>query len=495
MGGRLVSRVLSAAVLGLPVLAAPAFAAASHGAEASAAGVSLELTSVSPAVVRAGQPLVVAGTVHNDGGNPLPKPVVRVVLGASSSAASRESVQAWADATGPAQGVEIARTRLVADVAPGATGSFRIVVSGLAGRSTAATYGALPLSVETGTESVRTFAGFQRIKQYQPMSIAWAVPLTLDPDPNLFGGVRPARELAWQQALGPASRVNRVIDATRGSSVTWAVDPTLTPSLLQGGVDTSPASTQEHALRQATESLISSEASQHTPWVMPDTDADVGAVAGSGQGEPLMEALVARAPPVAEALGGRADIAWPADGAYTVAGEAGLRRMFHHPALAGQVTAAGALPPAVSGMTPPAAQRSVSGLPLLAYDQSLSSLFARTTSAGDAVLSTQQFVADSAALLNELPGTEGRTVFVVAPRSFNPDPVAAQRFLAATMALRHEHGCRARRGAPVRPDERRSGDAARDSVRRRDAASADHREAGRPRADDPHSAGGGPDPR
>ena len=37
-------------------------------------------------------------------------------------------------------------------------------------------YGALPISIESGTASVRTFAGYQVIKQYQPMSIAWAVP-------------------------------------------------------------------------------------------------------------------------------------------------------------------------------------------------------------------------------------------------------------------------------------------------------------------------------
>jgi hypothetical protein len=38
-------------------------------------------------------------------------------------------------------------------------------------------------------------------------------------------------------------------------------------------------------------------------------------------------------------------------------------------------------------------------------------------------------------LLDELPGTGGRTVFVVAPRSYNPDPVSAQRFLAAVGSI------------------------------------------------------------
>ena len=100
-----------------------------------------------------------------------------------------------------------------------------------------AAYGAIPLSVQSGTASVRTFAGYQRTKQYQPMSISWAVPLTLDPDPNLFGGSGAARETAWTEALADGSRVYRVIGATEDAPVTWAIDPTLTPGLLPDGVD------------------------------------------------------------------------------------------------------------------------------------------------------------------------------------------------------------------------------------------------------------------
>ncbi len=112
-------------------------------------------------------------------------------------------------------------------------------------------YGALPISVESGTTSVRTFAGYQWLKQYQPMSVAWAVPLTLDPDPSLFGPAGADREAAWAQALGPSSRLGRVLDATTDAQVTWAVDPTLTPSLLPQGVDAAVGTTQEAALRTA----------------------------------------------------------------------------------------------------------------------------------------------------------------------------------------------------------------------------------------------------
>ena len=105
------------------------------------------------------------------------------------------------------------------------------------------------------------------------------------------------------------------------------------------------------------------------------------------------------------------------------------------PALAAQVTSASVLANPGSVNTPAAVERSTTGLPLLAYDDALSGLLARTTSIRDGVLSTQQFVADSAALLNELPGTEGRTVFVAAPRSFNPDPAVARGFFAAAASI------------------------------------------------------------
>lgn len=427
-----VCRVLAAAALALPTWAA-------GSGPASAAGVDLALSAVTPAVVMGGQDLVVTGTVHNDGTGPLNRPTVSVVMPTADAAlkSTREAVQAWAAATGPAEGTVIAQTRLAGAVPAGGTASFSLTVPRLASLGGAA-YGAIPLSIQTGTSSVRTFAGYQRTKQYEPISISWAVPLTLDPDPNLFGGRGASRETAWGEALAEGSRVNRVLDATQDAPVTWAIDPTLLPGLLPAGVDLGGESTQgdqETAMRAATQARITDAAARHTPWVLPDTDADLAAVAGASTGQSLMRTLVGRSQAVAEKLGGRADVAWPADGGYTTSRETALRRLFRVPALAGQVTSAAVLSTPGSAATPGSAQRSTTGLPLLAYDDALSALLRRTTSAAEGVLSTQQFVADSVALLNELPGTQGRSVLVAAPRSFNPDPTAARAFLSATASI------------------------------------------------------------
>jgi hypothetical protein len=430
-----VCRVLAAVALVLPVWAAGTGSAS----PAEAAGVDLALTGVKPAVARASQDLVVTGTVHNDGSAALNRPTVAVVMPTTGALlrSTREAVHAWAAATGPSQGKVVGQTRLPTSVAPGDTATFSVTVPRLASLGRAA-YGAIPLSVQTGTTSVRTFAGYQRTKQYQPMSISWAVPLTLDPDPALFGGRGASREAAWAQTLADGSRVNRILDATQDAPVTWAIDPSLIPGMLPEGVDIGDGSTQgdqETAMRAATQGRIAAAAPRHTPWVLPDTDADLAAVAGASTGQSLMRTLVGRSQGVADKLGGRSDVAWPADGGYTASRETALRQLFRVPALAGQVTSAAVLSTNGAAITPGAAQRSTTGLPLLAYDDALSALLTRTTSASEGVLSTQQFVADSVALLNELPGTEGRSLFVAAPRSFNPDPDTARAFFAAAGSI------------------------------------------------------------
>jgi hypothetical protein len=171
-------------------------------------------------------------------------------------------------------------------------------------------------------------------------------------------------------------------------------------------------------------------------WVLPDTDGDVAAVASAGGGTSLMESLVARSVPVARALDGRDDIAWPADGVHTAAREAALKRLYAGAGLTAQVAAQSALPGAANrAVTPEAARRSTGALPVLAYDDQLSGLLAQTTSRPEGALSAQRFIAESAVLLDELPGTADRTVFVAAPRTFDPDPQAASSFFESVRAI------------------------------------------------------------
>ena len=406
----------------------------------------ITLTSVSPTIATPGQAVTVQGTVTNRGSAAVSRPVARVVLG-EEVLATREAVDRWAAAQGPAEGREVARKGLGASLAAGATTTFSVGVRNAAGLRTP-TYGALPLSVEEGDASLRTFAGYQRLKQYQPLRLGWVVPLTLDPDPALFGAEGTARTAAWERVLGASSRLNRVLESTESAPVTWAIDPTLLPSLLPEGApeprptDTSGGkaspttgnqtrggpSTGEAGVRSAVEERIRAAAPAHTPWVLPDTDADMAAAADSETSSTLMRELVSRSATVARAVDGRADVAWPVDGRYTPAREEALRRLYRQPRLGAQLAAQSTLP--LDANTQDAHRRTPDGLPVLGYDDELSNLFAATSSPSGAAAGLQHFIADTVALLDERPGTSSRSVLVAAPRSFDPDPTAASAFLS-----------------------------------------------------------------
>ena len=428
---------LAAAPAGAERAAAPpvpvaAPAPALPRATAADSRLQITLSSVSPTIAGPGQTVTLRGAVTNRGSAAVSRPEARVVLG-QQALATREQVDRWSVAQGPPEGREVGRSRIGASLAAGATASFSVSIKNAASLRQP-TYGALPLSVEVGGTSLRTFAGYQRQKEYQPLRLGWVVPLTLDPDPALFGAEGEARTAAWAHALGASSRLGRVLETTESAPVTWAIDPTLLPSLLPEGSGepksstTQGGATGEAAVRSAVEERIRAGAPQHSPWVLPDTDADVAAVADAQSQSDVMSDLVARATSVARAVDGRADVAWPVDGRYTPAREEALRRLYREPRLGAQLAAQSSLP--LDGNTQDAHRRTADGLPVLGYDDDLSSLFAQTNSPTDAALGLQHFIADTAALLDERPGTSSRSVLVAAPRSFDPDPTAAASFLS-----------------------------------------------------------------
>lgn len=159
-----------AGVAGIPAVPAagvPAVPAADSRLE-------IALTAVSPAIARPGQKVTISGTVSNRGTSTVPRPTVQAVLG-NEPLAMREDVERWAESSGPAQGTVVGRQQMRAGLAPGGSAAFRIDIAGAAGLRTPA-YGALPLSIEVGGTSLRTFVGYQRQKEYQPLRVAWAVP-------------------------------------------------------------------------------------------------------------------------------------------------------------------------------------------------------------------------------------------------------------------------------------------------------------------------------
>ncbi|MHB8273674.1 MAG: DUF6049 family protein [Dermatophilaceae bacterium] len=422
---------------------------------------SVTLTSITPAVAAPKAPITISGTVRNTGSTPIGAPIARALIG-DRGLTSRGAVSAWAAPTGEQPVAEVSRTALGPSLAPGAAVAFTLIIPATA-ISHLESFAVLPVSVDvisatseaSGQAAVlgsqHTFLPtLSAIKAYEPLSIAWLVPLTLDPDPALFGTDSAARAAAWTKAVGAGSRLDQVITGTDTAKVTWAIDPAvLGPPQVPAVVDTAtpaeptpaptPAPTQGDATRtdpvtEATTALanrLREAAPRHTLWSLPYADPDLAALLPLASGRSALEALINHPSVLDAAVGAtRTGIAWPVDGTLTTAREDKLRAAFSSSGLAAAVISASTRTTG-SGYTDDASRKSTGGLPLLAYDPALSRTFAQTSAPASGAITIQLFLADSLALLGERPGTRNRSVLVAAPRTFAGDPSVLGSFFAA----------------------------------------------------------------
>ncbi len=436
---------------------------------------SVTLASITPAVAVPRASVTVSGTIRNTASFPIDNPLVRARIG-DRGLTSRNAVSDWA-AVGEQAVAEVAATPLGPSLAPGAVAPFVLVIPATA-ISHRESFAVLPVSIEvTGatpeTASQSEALGNQRTflpalspkKEYEPLSIAWLVPLCLDPDPALFGADSTARTAAWTKAVGPGSRLDGVIKGTDSTKVTWAIDPavlgppqlatatgiatpgptptpttsvTPTPTTsVTPTPTTAPApgdATSTDPVAEATTALanrLREAAPRHTLWSLPYADPDLAALLPLALGPSAVAALLDRPSALATAVGSaRTGIAWPVDGELSTNLEERLRVAFSSSGLAGAVISASTRTMR-SGYTDDASRKSVGGLPLLAYDQALSRTFAQTSTPASGAVTTQLFLADSLALIGERPGTRNRSVLVAAPRTFAGNPSVLASFFAA----------------------------------------------------------------
>ena len=422
--------------------------------------VTVSLRSITPTIAVPKASVTISGTVRNAGSVPITSAVARVLIG-ERALIGREAVSEWATSTGNQSMVEVAQTSLGPNLAPGDVATFTLTVPATA-IPHRESFTVLPLRVDVvGTTSaaasqesnlgnLQTFLpALSSLKRYEPFSIAWLVPLTLDPDPALHGVDSPARTAAWTAAIGPGSRLGRLITGTDSSKVTWAIDPAvLGPPKASTAGDTSTkpnptasassAPTQGTAspdpVTEATTALASrlrAAAPRHTLWSLPYSDLDLAALLPLAPGNPALDPLITRTSTLDATVGpARTDIAWPVSGTLTTQREQQLKQAFSSPGLSAAVTSASTLT-SRSGYTEDASRRSSDGLPLLAYDEDLSRTFTQTSSTAAGAITIQRFLADTLALLGERPGTPNRSVLVAAPRTFAGDPTVLGSFFAA----------------------------------------------------------------
>ncbi len=476
---RLVASAALLALLALPTVASMpsvwAMTATPLSRESTVSdSATVSLTSLSPTIALPKASVTITGSVRNSGKVSITSPAVRAFIGVQPLT-SRDAVSQWADTRVDQQLVtEGVRAPLGPNLGPGSSAPFTLTVPAAAIPHREA-FAVLPLLVDvvgtlpSGTTSPgATSAGTQTlgslhtflpslasVKAYEPFSIAWLVPLTLDPNAALLGPDSAARTAAWTAAIGPGSRLNRLITGTDSSKVTWAIDPAIlgppktnspgnptptpTPTAsapaapVQGGSGSPDQVTQETT---ALADRLKAAAPRHTLWSLPYADPDLAALVPLASGVNTLSGLITHSPTLDSAIGpSRTDIAWPVTGTLTTRRESQLKAAFSPRVLGGVVTSAANLANN-SGHTQNASRRSSDGLPLLSYDEDLSRTFAQTSAAASGTITIQRFLADTMALLGERPGTPNRSVLVVAPRTFAGDPTVLGSFFGAIAKAR-----------------------------------------------------------
>ena len=426
----------SLAALGMPPASAAATTATTARATTATATVTIPradptgdritLTAVSPAVLRPGDTLLVTGTIDvtSTAADGLPT-TVRLVRG-RSSLTSRSDVDEWSAATGAVSGTELGRQPLD-PAAPRNAIPFQFTVPADQVRPGRA-YGVSPIAVDvvtakgTSVSALRTFVGWQRSADYEALSLAWLLPVTLAPDTALTADDPTARTAAWTKQVGAGSRLAALLRATASQTVGYAVDPAvLGPS---GRTPAQDAADPASAVRSAFSMSLSAASATHPVFALPQNDPDLAALTAPDLGPTLSPAasqLLAEAVRQSTrltdaAVTTRGTLAWPADGALPSGREAALRAAYASRLDAILVSTQVTDPSA--RLTPPALGVAPLGTTVLRWDDRLGALLARLKTPREAVLAAQEFVAQTAALLAERPSIS-RTILAVPPRGFD----------------------------------------------------------------------------
>lgn len=387
----------------------------------------IEVSSVDPAVATPGSQVTVSGVVHAGSGG-LSAARVRAIRGLPTLSL-RPDVASWA-ASQSTDGVELTRQVLPGSVPPGGAVPFSLTVDA-ADIALTRTHGAVPLAIQLlggGGAVVHTFVGWNDRIQYEAVQLAWVVPLTLDPTPALFSPDAATRAAAWTSVAAPEGRLSRIVSATEGTSVAWAVDPAIL-----GRDRATSEQGNDPQIRDIIAPLVArlaAGASGRTVLSTAYGDPDVTAVRDSALSVQAFRELDRDADTLSVALGSAvtSGVLWPADGGLPSGREKALRALYPDSSPTGVLVSASSLPIDTS-QTTTAAQRTMLDTPLLAWDDRLSTVATRTGTPTTGALAAQEFLAETAMISLERPGVAGRTVLVALPRDLDPDPAALAKLL------------------------------------------------------------------
>lgn len=439
-------RAVRAAVTAVvAVLVGPALAGSAAVAQAGTAvrtettpTVTISITAISPTVLSPGTDLRVSATITNSGPAALAEPRLLVHLNRTEFV-SRSSLDVWRNG-GPY--ADLGTTVLTKDLKdPLKSGASRTVVLTVPAEnvglsSTAWSWGARGLGlqiVDVADPSrlrqgvARTFVVWYPSQTVEPTTVSVLVPIT---------GPAPGADAAQQVATLAGGRLGDVLAATAGSAATWAVDPWLVDTAVNGTADL-PEESADTA-QQWGRTLLSAAESRDVA-LLPWGDADVTALVHDDLTEVLDLAERRSAADAAElGLVGTTEVVLPGESLpdLTTAAWAAEQDV---PLVVG----AGELPsPSVLTYTP-SGQTLVAtaggDATVLVPDERLSSALTAgsvlgTATSGNPVPATgataaADLLAELAVITRERPA-DGRHVLLAVPRDWQPDVEVARTALA-----------------------------------------------------------------
>lgn len=421
-------------------------------AQAPAAGAtaaSLSVDTLDPAVLTPGGQLRVAGQLGNTGRQELRDVEVRLRL-SSTRLGSRAELAAVAAGETTSRDGEVVLSRSLPDLGAGAVERFDLTVAADDLEALTA-FGVYVLGVEV---LASRSAGFGRValvrtmlpwvpgdERLVPTGVTWLWPLVGRPA-RLADGSFTDDSLASD--IGPDGRLSRLLTTgaalSPGAAVTWVVDPELIAAVtdMADGYRVRaadgrlvPGGASGLAVRWLEQLRAATAGAPVIPLAYGDVDVTgltrAGLEVDVNRAFTLGRATVTEALPGAEVL---ADTAWPEGGYASRAALAALRRTG-----AGSVVLDGrAVPPAIDLSYTPSGRAHVptreGRLDGLLAEPGLADLLATR---GDApLIDAQRFVAETAMIAAELPSGPGRSVLVMPPRRWDPDPAYLDRVVGAT---------------------------------------------------------------
>lgn len=239
-------------------------------------GVRVQITQITPSVLRPGDDLTIRGIVHNDSEETIENAIVRMVM-QKHTPATATAMTAWLDGTNSANTTVLTAEELDAEIDPGSSVPFTISIP-----TEASPFDELSAWGPRGFEVV---VSTPQIRAADRNMLLWFPEESPLPAPTEVSVLVPLTPTAaeWNDAISTdtpvgevaATRITGLLEATDHRAVSWALDPALLERRGPAPDDFTDLAPVEEALPQEPEDTDAGSAET------PDQDSD----AANGQAE------------------------------------------------------------------------------------------------------------------------------------------------------------------------------------------------------------------